>query len=418
MSVTFVKTGLLFACLLTGSLAFSQNGVFVSASIDFGGLGGKYRYEQGGSVLKRKWIGNKSKDDVNLLFSPELNVSYYFGDHFGVSFNFKVNDKAAVFHDSRFLAQHGIKGVDFQSNKGRLHADSGNFNPNRNYLSPNIAFHYFFDRELESGFYASAGFGINRYIGKQTRPELSYFHPSSGELLKLQLQYQKIYPYTYVELGYHEYIGNPLREAKGYRTTTKGAMIGMGFRYTFAGKYMQADYTVSQNQAIQYTDHISQGGNYFSVVIRAGGSIFGKQIDRHRQRVYDEETERKQLDKRAREEQIRELHSRKVSVKQELVVHQKDLILSVWDDLKYDQDVITVEWNNSPVLENYTLKTSKKTIKLTLDEKFNQLVVHAISEGKEKPCTVALLVDDGFNKQYVILNSDMSQSESITIRLE
>jgi hypothetical protein len=415
---SFLRDVLFFLFFCMSSLAFSQNGLFLSGSIDIGGLGRSYQFEQDGAILKRTWLGTK-KNDIGILYSPELNVSYRFANHFGISLNLKLTDKAAVFHDTRFVSANGVTGVDYKANRGRLVADSGNFNPNRNFIGPNFSAAYFFNKNQEEfGLYLMAGFGINRILGNKGNSILSYYHQPSDELLELQLNYKKVYPYGYVEIGYSNFLDHIIAfSKKGPKITTKGAVLGVGFRYTFAGQYMSADYRVMKNSILQYTDKITLGGSYFSVVIKAGGSIFGSKIDKHHKRVYNQSLERENLAKKEREERMEEMRSRDVSLKQEIVVHNPRITLSVWDDLKYDGDVITLDLNGTLLLEDYSLKLQKKTIELILDSETNALVLHAISEGKQKPCTVALLIDDGLTKQKIILNSNMKTSEAISIRL-
>ena len=404
--------------LIFHSYTFSQNGLFLSGSIDFGSVGRAYSFQKNETVLKRNWLGTE-KDDADILYSPELNLRYHFLNRFGASLNLKITDKAAVFHDSRFMNTNDIQGVDYAGNKGKLIADSGNFNPNRNFFSPNISFQYHLINDYNGcGPYISYGIGYNQILGSRRDFTSSYFHESSKELLELQMHYRKRYLSQYVEVGF---IGFP-----GYisgantsklKTVTRGAVWNVGFRYTFAGTYMIANYEVSKYGTSQYTDRLTLGAGYFSVVVKVGGSIFGRKINSiHKKRYENEQIEEERI-RKEREERVAENHSRDISVKQEIVVKSKVITISVWDHLKYDKDIIRLELNGKSILEDYTLQHSKKIITMTLDSQTNTLVLYAISEGEEKPCTVAVIIYDGFTKQQIILNSNMELSEAINIRL-
>ncbi len=417
MIILYKVSALLLFTMVTTCI-YCQNGVFVSGSIDFGSVGRAYSFQQSETVLKRNWLGTE-KDDADILYSPEINLRYHFLNHFGVSLNLKMTDKAAVFHDSRFINANDIPGVDYAGNKGKLVADSGNFNPNRNFISPNISFQYHILNDYNGcGPYFSYGIGYNQLLSKSTDFTLSYFHESTKELLELQMHYKKRYLSQYVEVGFTGFPGHISGASKSkLKTVTRGAVWSVGFRYTFAGTYMVANYQVSKNSTVQYTDKLTLGAGYFGLVVKVGGSVFGRKINSLHNEHFEKEKADEERLKEEREERSKETHERDVAIKQEIVVKSKEITISVWDHLKYDKDVITLELNGSTILEDYTLQRNKKTIKVVLDSETNTLVLYAISEGEETPCTVAVIVNDGFTDQQIILNSNLETSEALTIRL-
>lgn len=399
------------------TLIFSQNGFFLSGSIDFGSVGNSYSFAKNGTILKKDWIGTDSSDNVNLLFSPELNFDYFFKEKFGVSLNLKLNDKAAVFHDAKFLESNNIKGVEFKSNRGKLNSDSGNFNPNRNYLSPNISFQYHFIRDvyyLMGGPYIKYGLGYNYLLSKNNFSTLSYYHESSNEFLKLDLEHRKGYFYHFIELGF---IGFNSLSSYNSKKAAEGLVWDLGFRYTFARNYMFANYQVSKNDNILYTDRLYLGGSYFAVVLKVGGSILKKQYNTIHASQNEKSLFEKEKYKKENSDKIAEIHKRDTITKQEIIVSSKTIEISVWDHLKYDKDIILLELNGEIILFDYTLQKSKKTISINLDKKLNSLTLYALSEGQEVPCTVAVSVKDGKTEQQIIMNSTLNQSEVLKIRL-
>jgi len=267
-------TGLMVLVISCDLNTSAQNGIFLFGSIDFGVIGKDYTFEENGAVLKRKWLGTE-KDDSDLLFNPEIGLSYHFNRHLGISFNVKLTNLSSVFHDERFMIANNIDGVDFEPNLGKLRADSGNFNPNRNYLTPNFSLKYILNTaKRASGPYLAYGLGIN-YLLAPELAELSYFHQPSNELLHLSLDYKKLYPSHYFELGYLFFSDN----FPDSKPVMHGSMFDVSFRYTLAGVYFSGNYQVSQNGTPIYSDAVSMRGNYFSVVLKIGGAICGRKLD-------------------------------------------------------------------------------------------------------------------------------------------
>lgn len=270
------KVLLCLIVLFYSSASKAQNGLFLFGSLDFGIIGKDYTFEENGAILKRKWLGT-GKDDSDLLFNPEIGLSYHFNRRFSVSYNLKLTNLSAVFHDERFMIANNINGVDFEPNLGKLRADSGNFNPNRNYLTPNVSFKYILNTaQRASGPYIAYGAGLN-YLLAPEKAELNYFHQPSNELLQLSLDYKKLYPSHYLELGYVFFSDHSsTTDGTGSLPSTPGSLCELSLRYTFAGTYFSGNYQVSQNGTPLYSDRVSMRGNYFSVVLKIGGSIFNR----------------------------------------------------------------------------------------------------------------------------------------------
>lgn len=415
-----------FLSVVTNSGLFAQNGFFLTASLEESGVGKPYySFEQNNSVLAKNWIGLKGKDDLDILDNFEVSLQYHFYDHFGVAFNLGLRDKAVVVHDRRFMNSNNIRGSEYSGNYGEFRADSGNFNPNRYYFSQGFSGYYVFNgkdlADRASGPFLGYGIQLNKYAVKNKEPIGSYYHPSSSELLEFKTSYKNWYVSQYIEAGFFIFSDYRMgqRVSESAKKATRGFVGSLSVRYSFAGTYMSADYRVSKNGITEYTDRFEAGGSGLSVVLKLGGSVFGSRLDRKNQKVYDEALLRKELEK-VRKDSVsnsQNFEERDLSIKDEMVVKNKLITISVWDHLKYDKDIISLSLDNQMVLENYTLQPGKKTIQLDLSQSNNLLVLYAISEGEEKPCTVAVLIDDGVSQRQVILNSTMTESEGIRIKV-
>lgn len=99
-----------------------------------------------------------------------------------------------------------------------------------------------------------------------------------------------------------------------------------------------------------------------------------------------------------------------------LEIKSTELTIEIWDHKDIDGDIISLFHNGSPIVENYTLKSSKYRfkIKINVDED-NFLILHAHNLGTIPPNTAAISVDDQSQSQVRILRSDLNQSEVIRL---
>ena len=70
-------------------------------------------------------------------------------------------------------------------------------------------------------------------------------------------------------------------------------------------------------------------------------------------------------------------------------------ILEVWDGGVIDGDVITVLFNDQPLLTNYTLEKAHKQLHIPLTKKKNTITIIADDEGINPPNTADVLLIDG-----------------------
>jgi len=428
-NLVFTFVLLIFSVFFDFSNVRAQNGIFITGAVEGSGLGKHYTFQSQGNILSKNWIGSKTKNDFDVLYNPEVELHYHFMNHFGVSLGARFTDKAIVIHDNAYMHSHGINGVDYsEANHGGMRADSGNFNPNAWYFSPNLAVKYIFGkRDFTSVPYVSFGVAYNTLWRKETTMIGAFTDPSSGEELALNVDFKPAVFSQFLEVGwllYPDYIltlDGPKTEPN---QTTRGAQLSVSLRYTFMGNFLNANYTNTKSNMIQYSDRVAAKGNYFGVVFKAGGSIFGNAIDKGYQRKFDKEQEPKQLQKtepRLLSDSLsepQEVEGRDIQVRQEIEVKSNLVTISVRDHLKYDKDIISLNLNDEWILQDYTLQLKEKVLVPTNVNTLNYLILYAISEGTEKPCTVAIVIDDGVSKQEVILNSTLDNCEALRIKVK
>jgi hypothetical protein len=108
------------------------------------------------------------------------------------------------------------------------------------------------------------------------------------------------------------------------------------------------------------------------------------------------------------------LEDRKVIEQHQIVLNDKYIEIEIWDEEEIDEDVISLNYNQNWVLENYTLKKSKKKIFLEFEEgKENNLILFAHNMGKIPPNTAVLLVKSGRKKQKIKLSSTLRECGAI-----
>ena len=70
-------------------------------------------------------------------------------------------------------------------------------------------------------------------------------------------------------------------------------------------------------------------------------------------------------------------------------------VMEIWDGGVIDGDVVTVLYNNQPVLTNYTLEKAHKRLRIPLTKKASTITVIAEDEGINPPNTADILFIDG-----------------------
>lgn len=90
--------------------------------------------------------------------------------------------------------------------------------------------------------------------------------------------------------------------------------------------------------------------------------------------------------------------------------------LFIWDGSNEDNDIITIFYDNQPILENFVIKNKKTLIELPFSEvESAKLKFSAISTGSEGKNTVNIIfIDDNVITPFV---SVLDKNESIVINI-
>ena len=109
------------------------------------------------------------------------------------------------------------------------------------------------------------------------------------------------------------------------------------------------------------------------------------------------------------------INGRRFHVQESLTVLNNEVTIQVWDKNRVDGDEISLYLNGEPILENYTVSKTKKTITVKLQPGSNIIVMHALNLGRVPPNTAALNINDGIKKTNITLVSDLHKSGAVEI---
>ena len=112
------------------------------------------------------------------------------------------------------------------------------------------------------------------------------------------------------------------------------------------------------------------------------------------------------------------LNNRNVVLKDTVQVKNKAITISIWDDSKIDNDVISIKLNDEWIVKYLEAKQEKVKFKYFLTKPENYIILRADNIGEIPPNTTAVNIDDGKNSRTIVLNSDLGMSEAIRINLD
>lgn len=107
---------------------------------------------------------------------------------------------------------------------------------------------------------------------------------------------------------------------------------------------------------------------------------------------------------------------RPVRVDRLIKVRSDRVHIRVWDAGTVDGDVATVFLNGERILYKHRVTKRRPGIPVQVQPGENLLILHADDLGDIIPNTVAVGIDDGFEMQTIILNSNLSESGAILIQ--
>ena len=111
------------------------------------------------------------------------------------------------------------------------------------------------------------------------------------------------------------------------------------------------------------------------------------------------------------------LSNRDVVLKDTVEVTNKAITISIWDDSKIDNDVISIKLNDEWIVKYLEAKQEKVQFKYFLTKPENYIILRADNIGEIPPNTTAVNINDGTNSRTIVLDSDLGKSEAILINL-
>jgi hypothetical protein len=94
----------------------------------------------------------------------------------------------------------------------------------------------------------------------------------------------------------------------------------------------------------------------------------------------------------------------------------QQLIIELWDAATFDNDVITLTVDEKPILENYIIEHEKKIITLPFATDLCTIKIYAVSEGKNPPNTVNLLLKDNDVTHAIVTKLKKGESSTVIIK--
>ena len=386
--IFFVLSVFLVLNIATQAQQFTPS-INLRTGIDLAGLGFGYRFAQGGNVLKR---GGEGYYGGNIAY--HVSLQYRFSRIFAIEGGFTITEYDLGVHDLPYLQRYNLPIYPNNSVTGK--AQPGWLGAYRYYYAPKLAFYQHIPLGSGAYLYVAEGFMLN-YIFLPKPYQNSYSNGSETETLITQ--FKSFFPSGYIETGIHYNSG-------------KSVNLYCGLKYIYADAMMQADYTDISNGTLINSDHVSANGSYFAFTFHIGGTLWHKEIKNHERKEYHSSQSRT----KSVTPTVVPPEKRNVKVQNTMQVQSAEINIEVWDHESADGDVLSLQLNGEYILENYYLMQSKKIITVTLNPGENTLVMTAVNQGRYKPCTAAILVDDGRNKQTYILDSDFSESGSLIIK--
>jgi len=102
-----------------------------------------------------------------------------------------------------------------------------------------------------------------------------------------------------------------------------------------------------------------------------------------------------------------------------LQVNSNNIKVELYDDGEIDNDVVTVYFNNTMIIDKKSLTAKPHTFSLSLAEgKTNELVLFADNLGDIPPNTALMIITDGTNRHEVRLSADLKNNASVRFELK
>ncbi len=218
---------------------------------------------------------------------------------------------------------------------------------------------------------------------------------------------------NYIRVKPHFQLKRPLN-AKKWQKITATIVSDSAYKFLTIGNFLP-DY---RTQTI-YSGHEIDPQSYFFIddvkVIEYGFQNITLESDRNISPSYSSIIKNKPANDPKNSLPI-VLKGRFVYQQNRIKANTKKITVKIWDKREVDGDIISLKFNDTWLLENYTISKHKKTIELTLDpSRQNYLIVFAENLGTKPPNTAAFMLKIGKKKKFFSISSDFKQCGAIKL---
>ncbi|TAE48611.1 MAG: hypothetical protein EAZ89_15090, partial [Bacteroidetes bacterium] len=114
--------------------------------------------------------------------------------------------------------------------------------------------------------------------------------------------------------------------------------------------------------------------------------------------------------------QPQRIRNRRIKTQEEIFIQGETATLYIWDHAAEDGDTVSINLNGQWLLENYRLKSERLVIEQTFKQGDNYIILYALNLGGTPPNTAAILIDDGYRKQSLLLRSTLKNCGMLKVR--
>ncbi len=111
------------------------------------------------------------------------------------------------------------------------------------------------------------------------------------------------------------------------------------------------------------------------------------------------------------------LGGRTVLTGKSVIINSDEISISVFDNEREDGDTVSLYLNGQWILREHLLTKNKTTVTVKIDRNAdNYLILYAHNQGLVPPNTCSLTISDGKKEKYILLSSDLKNSDSVKFK--
>lgn len=393
----------------------AQSGFNIRGDMSLWGVHQGYKYDQGGSILKRR---GHSFYTNSIAFQVKIN--YRIKQSWSFDLIFQRTEQDISVYDKSYFDRHDLnkREVEPTSAKQDVQGHAGAY---RNYLGAGLGVIKYFsignvpNKDNDEHFYFSAGAMWNK-VENTDIYTYRYNDTEREEMMKLSTQFIPKYMSFFSEIGY--YHNGPFTD------------VYLGLRYSWARDPLAVGYYEysGKNNVMLATDKVTVMNRYLAITVSVGPRLVKhKETDNTFDRIdivdavdLPKEKKLEEIDSTKETAALDSIgtvsgtyKNRAVSVSNRVIVSKGSITVLIWDRGVVDGDKVSLYLNGELIYANLELTSNKMQLVLNLKPGENELLMYVEDEGSIKPCTAALIVDTGKEKKSISLSSSLSSSGSI-----